>query len=89
MNNKYDCDFDDHEFEEDPDPNEGEAVDLDRTDEVSVDFEMEYVRVCRHYPECPFTPPPGDEDCPGCRANEQYLSEGPGLILASYLNIKS
>lgn len=57
---------------------------LDGLKELTHDIEDECIRVCRHFPECPFTPPPGDEDCPGCRANEQYSDEGPGLILSSY-----
>lgn len=84
MNNDYDYDFDDRESNESADLNRGEVALLYRAAEFNVDAELEYVRVCRHYPECPYTPPPGDEDCPGCRANEQYVGEGPGLILASY-----
>jgi len=57
---------------------------LDKLDGLNLDNEDEYIRVCRHFPECPYTPPPGDEDCPGCRASEQYSDEGAGLILADY-----
>jgi hypothetical protein len=54
------------------------------SDGLDLDMEGDCIRVCRHFPECPYTPPPGDEDCPGCRANEQYADEGPGLILSRY-----
>jgi hypothetical protein len=42
---------------------------------VDIDIEEECIRVCRHFPECPYTPPAGDADCPGCRASEQYLDD--------------
>jgi hypothetical protein len=55
-------------------------------DELHPDSKDNGIRVCRAYPECPYSPPPGDEDCPGCRANEQYCDEDPGLTLSRYLS---
>lgn len=66
-------------------PEQDCATELDAQES---DFEEDCIRVCRHFPECPYTPPPGDEDCPGCRANEQYSDEGPGLILSTYKQLR-
>ncbi len=43
---------------------------------INPEAESDLISVCRHFPECPFTPSPYG-DCPGCRAGEQYLDDSP------------
>jgi hypothetical protein len=41
---------------------------------MSLGIERDLIPTCRHFPECPFTPPPNGE-CEGCQAAEQYLDD--------------
>ena len=45
---------------------------------INREFERNVLSVCRHFSECPFTPPPYG-DCLGCHASDQYIEDGRNL----------